>query len=282
MTSKHSFENFFFCFCLFGIHPRNPFCASKRSYVRFLSTIPRVVHLICIILFVYLLRRDVLKNTRVLSLYYFSGLIALIPNAIFFFGTLTSANQVEDILIKLEQTTDHLKRFLKVPVNLENLEHLIHIKLFCAVVICVPYFIKVFITSTVLSTALDCCAYIVIACKSCIILLVITLIDYMNFLTYSLNQHLEEVRLVHPQIDASVWDLIHFLKRIRTVHFKLHKVAFMINSRFGWFLIAVLFDVFCLINNSVFLIFKALIDSNVDIGIMRNLSFYFYIIVYSF
>lgn len=270
MESKQFFRNYSICFYLFGVYSRNPFCTSNQCYMKILSCIPLVVHIFCVILFVYSLCRDTL-NLDKLSLYYSSGIVAIIPNIVFIFLSIVSAKTFDDILSKLDRANTHLNRSINVQVKFEHLERSIHIKcVFGVILIGVLYLLKVLFHSLVLAISTDFYAFILTVCKCWALHFVILLVDYMNILLFSLNERLEQVRFDEFHLDGGVWDLIHLLRHIRIVHFKLHKVTVIINSQFGWFWITMLLDVFIVINNSFFRSFLMLANSDVPI---RNLLY---------
>lgn len=259
MSSKHLFHNYFKCFYIFGVFSKNLPIHSKWSLLNIWSKLPLALHSFCVIIYICLLFRDDYFSTTS-TWYYFGRITALLPNLVFLLDILLGARNVEDILLRLNGVNIYFKRFTHITVNLRNLKYSINIKCaFHVVFVVLPHFLKIFFISPVLSTTFTIFAAILIACRTSAILIVIILIEYTNFLMFSLNQHLSGVSDL-IELDANVWQLIRLLRHARTVHFKLYKVTVMMNLRFGWFLVAFSLDMFCALNNSGFFILCSLID----------------------
>lgn len=261
-------------FFLFGVHSPNPFCIPKRIGAKVCSSITVIAQLICVISFTYLLQRDLLKNSQKLSkksIAYLSLATPIIPNIVFMFETFFSKTEANDIWLKLNRTKIHVNKIINVSVQLETFRRSFRAKcVFSVAMTGVMLFIKITpLKSSILSTSFDCMTLILGICKCWAVLLVIILIDFMDFLLFSLNQQLEKLSSDEFQF---VWNLINLFRHIRIIHFKLHRVTAMINKRFGWFLIALLFDMFNLINNSIFIAFTGLMEPHFREENMRNLS----------
>lgn len=262
------FHNYFTCFSIFGVAPKN---LSIHSGWSFLNIGPFALHALCLIVHICVIYRDeYFSNTS--TWYYFGRITAILPNAVCILDILMGARDIDDILLRLNGVNTYFKRFIRVTVNLKRLKCSIKIKcVFCVLFVVLPHFLKIFFISPVLSTTFTVFAAILIVYRTSAIFILIILLEYTNFLMFSLNKHLTEVSDL-LQLNASVWESIHLLRHARTVHFKMYKIIVAINSRFGWFLMVFLLDMFCTLNISVFFVITSMIDVKYTGEIIRNVS----------
>lgn len=275
MASKCFFRKYFICFFLFGINSRNPFNLPKRIHNRTCSIIPRVLHSIFLCTFLYLMCQNVfndLKNSfKVLSLKYLMVSTNSFPNMVSLFSTLIKTDGVEEIMLMLNRAGVHLSMIANISVELRALERSLRIKcVFGVVISSLMYFLKIMVRSAVFSCSLDLFSFILVTYKCWTIFVVIFFIDYTGFLMFSMNQGLTSAQCEISHLDARSSNSIHLLQQIRIVHYQLYAITSMINSQFGWFLIATLLDMFNVVTSSVFVVFLVTDDSTAGIWILRN------------
>lgn len=279
MTSTspiHFVRRYFVCFFLFGVHLENPFFASKRSCSSFALYIPRVAHLCIVILYLYLICAIVMRRSTLLLDHFFL-IISCIPNIVSILWTKDSANKIESIVRNLNRIEHHLRIFTGVEARFEKLECMFRVKLFGFVFAnSLVYSLKLFVRSTTFFASIDIVVSLLMLYKGWAIFLVLILIDYNTFLLFSLNQHLktlqcnfEQSKLEH---NNESWGLVHLHRHIQNVHLKIHQIALMINSQFGWFWLAVLLDKFNVIITSIFAIFVGSMDATFGFMIIREFS----------
>lgn len=232
-------RNYFLCFYAFGVYFKYPF--SRPQFCRkLLSNIPRIIHLICVLTAILLYSFGLLQRKESVILLLFLR-IYFISNIIFVLDGDSNAKKVDAILLHLFQTENYLNNLIDVPVCLSGLKFKIHTKMFISVILIVAaFFAKSF--STDIFSSLDTQRLILMAYRCWAIFLLIILIDYRNFLLFSLNQKLNAPRSKLLKGDTSVWSLINLLCHIRNIHFKICKITSMINSRFGWYVIIIFLD----------------------------------------
>lgn len=281
-TTDNLFRNYYIFYILCGVCPINTFIIFRRNSLEFLSNMPLFVHLINVIIYLYLLYRDALNLDLDLKLSLwntlFRGTLSVFPNIVFIFEVLINGKNCFNILTELNRVNIYLQQFINIHVKLKHLKRSIHLKFICGVVLIeILRLILVFTHSfkepiTFYAPLL----LIVEMCKLTAMHFVVCLIEYMNFLIYSLNQQLINVRCDEFGSDNNVWDLINLLRRIRTMHFKLHNVAIEVNSRFGWFLVAIPIHLFGLINSNAFLSFTSFAEGFNMLRLFRNFIWLFF------
>lgn len=284
MALKHLFKSYSIFFFMFSVYSSNSICSSKRMCGKVFLWFPYIVHIICVMSFMNLLQRDLQKNVTMLlqnSMFFYSLLTLMIPNIIYVVEKMFSKIDVDDILEKLHICEMHLEKFVNVSVQSDVFCRSFRLKCIVSVAMCsLALITKIIIHSPVLSMSLDFNTLALALYRCWIILFIILLIEYTNLLLFSLNQHLKSLQFERFQLDARVWDLVHFLRHIRAIHFQMHKITQMVNLRFGWFLIAIIIDMFNLTINSSFVAFTAITDPNFRKENTRNSKFVFFMFIF--
>lgn len=255
MASKCWIKTYFRWFHLFGLFLKRPISSPNKKISKFKKIAPIIVHSVFVILSIALLVRDLInKSANVDSYTNIATCATVMPNVIYLFEMCLSDTKVEDILLELKQSKVHLLKYLNVSVKLNRLKISTGIKfLLMIVIVGMLFFMKIILGSTLVSTQYDVLNFVLVFYKRFGVFLLVLLIDFESILLNSLNQRLEYLRLNFDQdrIDSVVFEVVYLFHHIRLVHLKLNNVSTMINSRFGWFLIAVLLDYFNHITNGI-------------------------------
>lgn len=305
-TVKKFLKIYLFCCFIFGFHFDNIFIGSKKQCPRFLLYIPRTIHIIIIITSVISFGLNIIESPQVF-LSQFLLITACFPNIVSILWAKSSENKIKYILQHLSDTEHQLKILFGAKVCFGKLQRVLRVKFFLSVImISLIQALKMFVKSALFSTASDIFLYLLSFYKIWATFFALCLIEYNNFLLFSLNQHLEKMqcnfelylnmcdqyhlRYEHQHLnesrdnsklyilDQNVWGLIHLYRNIQRVHFKLHQTASAINSRFGYFLLAAFLDIFNYTVNNIFGLIVNLIDPKLGLTLFRNFIVQFFLL----
>lgn len=276
IPAGHFLEKYLFGFYIFGIYLENPFRESKRCYkIAFtvLLKVSRRIHLIFIILMMFQFFREI-HNEKQTFVFNSSWVIPIIPNVLMLFNSSFSTKMIKTIFSIILRAENHLKNSIEVPVRLNILEHDIHVKLFFGVIAnSAAFFFKMFVFSPIFTVFHDFTRFILVFFKSFAIFLVIVLIDYTTFLIFSLNEKLNGSRSDIFHSNSKLRNVVQIICQIKIVQFRISKLTALINSQFGWFIIASILDNFYATTNNVLIMFVYLVSGSGNwIKFIRKLS----------
>lgn len=250
MSSKISsmsqfLKKYFLSFYVFGFY-KCPIGDPSRPFTKLLTYFPKLIHIMFIIWSIYLFWRDLIEDK--LSIIYFTLGTAPIPNIVFVLDTDFHAKKLDALFADLFHTENYLHMLMNDANRIKIFQRRIRMHFFINVLIITMFFIKIWIYSeTIIMHAVY--RFVLMIYKFSEIFLIIIVIEYRNFLIFSLNETICILLSKRSNAYVDICNLVHHLRHIRILHFNLHKISAMISSRFGWCLVIIFLDNFNLITS---------------------------------
>lgn len=261
-------KKYFYGFCLFGVHLKNHISGKSPYCDRLLLNIPRIIRLICVIFTNVLYYRD-MKNGTPTFVVYIPIMITSVPNLLSIANIDSCLTKATDIISALLETENHLKTHINVFVCRKALQRVLRMKfVLCVIVPSAFYCLKLYFRSPAFSFESDFGRLLLAIYENWASFLVLLLIEYRNFLLFSLNRKIKMSKLSY--LDSNTLNLFHLFGHIQRVHSKIHHISTMINSHFGWLLLMILLDYFNIITSSVLYVFINIVDPQFRLRIARN------------
>lgn len=261
-------KKYFYGFYLFGVHLKNHI-TGKRTYCdRLLLNIPRMIRLICVICTNVLYYRD-MKNGTATFIVYIPIIVTSVPNLVSIFNVDSCLTKATNIISALLETENHLKTRINVFVCGKALQRVLRTKfVLCVILPSAIYCLKLYYRSPAYSFESDFGRFLLAIYENWSTFLVLLLIEYRNFLLFSLNRKMKISKISY--LDSNTLSLFHLFGHIQRVHSKIHQISTMINSHFGWLLLMILLDHFNIITSSVLYTFINIVDPQFRLRIARN------------
>lgn len=261
MHKIHHLKSYFILFYMFGVSSYTPikkWNQRKQIPYKILKRLPKILHISICILNVIQTYWDLHTSAVSLVEYIYLTVITATHIAIFI-DDVYSVRKIRKMLLILFDAFDYLTGFLKVPVYLKTFEKNFRQKFFLSFTINVFLFLFKINTNGEMSN-LGYFWFILTVYKMIGLFQVVFFLDFSNHLQFCLNQNLNQLHgNCQVMLNQSNSDsMVVTLRRIRKIHLKLCKIAPVISSRFGWFMILLLLELIVIPCICIFSIFVAL------------------------
>lgn len=257
-------KSYFVCFFLFGLSsyiPSKRFNQKKQIHYTILKQLPRAVHVVFVVL--YFCQTYWNSNiVTVSSVEYISTMSICGMQLAVLIDDIAFERKIERMLLNLFESIDFLEKSMKLPVCLKSFEQNLRWKLFlCNIMNIFFLYIKLMTKSPKISNISFIWYFILVVYRTIALFQVLFFIDLSNVILSHINQELQHLCsefIVFPIKSNGNNKFVNTMRQIKVIHFKLCRVATLINSRFGWFMILSLLHLIAVPCISVFSVYVLL------------------------
>lgn len=262
-------------FYIFGFHSFFKLTRTHKTPIKIIILLPRLLN-ICVNLFIIYELSEKYQTYSVLLIYARSAIVFLIiMNVVAVGENVWNSQTAHQILQTMSITIDSLKTSLNIKYPYHSLIKSVYWKMIIQfLVIVVGWILKCSVESVNVTVWKKGALWAISNVIKCVNLFhLIFYIDFMTFTLQSLNH-----RVVMLMITKISWcnnqstELLHAIRQMKFIHFKLCHVSRCINSLFGWFLVIYVIETILSTTYDVFLAF--VLDNETEVQPINSIRKY--------